>query len=759
MGSSNIKMERQIKVLKEFKKYEDELFSYFTQTNSLLDNLQFYIVPKNYILEFYETFRYNKNIKELEQLNIYYDTPDKTVENKEITKGIIYGLKNNNYYIFKYDINLRKIINEVLIDKVTNDNKYIFKIDKDGLFIPLTFGIWEKFQRYYKCDITLKREGFVNKNGEIIIRIEDSRIDSFFIHNRTGDVIYHFCFIEDNSWILYKLYNYFKLNSIKEFLDILNIKHVGEEIGNSKFMKIEKIIPADIEEIGNNKINIIFLDNYNFHDVDDSKYYYIKDLKKSIFGDINENSMNNNNIIMNNNKIIMNNDNMISGNIMNNNERNNINDVANSRRKSYNDFYLLKSAKLLNQYRNSFENINNSKYPKYPSNKTLDYNIGNIELRNPEKIELNKKESINQNNQTSDEKMDISVSFAYKSTKDSQNVQNSNIKDSNFLSSQYDSKVNITESIVISFPNYSSYIDSILQCLLNIKKVLRYFKDLQINNTNKKNLLNLIFSFYKGIISKKNNLEDYLKKIYLYIENNKIGNSSPKDILFTILNDLHNSSIRQGRKQNIKGGGINIDEKEALNDFKDNRYTISDFFKIYGGIFKKEYYCVKCRTKYYKFKTFFMISIDVDYKNNIYNDNLNFMQYLYKNGFNKEVMSKKYSCDKCNRSKFFTNKIIFACCPEILILFFNNKNINERKYFYINYSLQLNVSNIENVDSEYNYELNSFIEYDIKNDEFISYTRNNGVWKRMKKESTEIINSIEKINNPQILFYEKIKKK
>ena len=754
MGSSNIKMERQIKVLKEFKKYEDTLFSYFTQTNSLVDNLQFYIVPKSYILDFYETFRYNKNIKELEQLNIYYDSPDKTVENKEITKGIIYGLKSNNYYIFKYDIYLRKIINKVLIDKVTNDNKYIFKVDKDGLFIPLTLEIWDKFQRYYKCDITLNREGFSNKNGEIIIRIEDSRIDSFFIHNRTGDVIYHFCFIQDNSWILDKLYNYFKSNSLKEFLDKLNIMHVGEGIENNKFIKIEKIIPADIEEIGSNKINIIFLDNYNFHDVDNSKYYYIKDLKKSVFGDINDNSLNNNNITMNNNKIIMNNGNMISGDIMNNNVSNNVNDVTISR-KTYNDFYLLKSEKLINKYRNSLDNINSNKYPKYPSNKTLDYNVGDIELRNSEKIVLNKKESNNENNQNSDEKMDISISFAYLSTKDSQNVQKLNIKDSNFLGNQNDSKVNLTESIVISFQNYTSYIDSILQCFLNIKKLLKY---LQINNTNNKNLLNLIFSFYKGIISKKDNIEDYLKQIYLYIENNKIGNSSPKAILCTILSDLHNNSIRQGKKQNIKGGGINIDEKEAFNDFKNNRYTVSDFFKIYGGIFKKEYSCVNCRTKYYKFKTFFMISIDVDYKNNIYDNNLNFIQYLYKNGFNKEIMSKKYSCDKCNKSKFFTNKIIFTCCPEILILFFNNKNINENKYFYINYTLQLKVSNIENVDSEYNYKLNSFIEYDIKNDEYISYTRNDKTWKRMKKENTEIINSIEKINNPKILFYEKIKK-
>ena len=75
------------------------------------------------------------------------------------------------------------------------------------------------------------------KRGEFIIRIGDSRIDSFFIHNRTnrtGDVIYHFCFIEDNSWILAKLYNYFKSNSLKEFLDKLNIKHIGDEIRSNK---------------------------------------------------------------------------------------------------------------------------------------------------------------------------------------------------------------------------------------------------------------------------------------------------------------------------------------------------------------------------------------------------------------------------------------------------------------------------------------------------------------------------------------------
>ena len=103
-----------------------------------------------------------------------------------------------------------------------------------------------------------------------------------------------------------KLASHFKNNSVKTFLDSLNIKHAGDEIENDKFKIIEKKISPDILDLGNNKLYIVFLDNYNFHNEEKKSICYIKkDLKKSIMSisndSINRKTNSNNNSIMNNN--------------------------------------------------------------------------------------------------------------------------------------------------------------------------------------------------------------------------------------------------------------------------------------------------------------------------------------------------------------------------------------------------------------------------------------------------------------------------
>ena len=188
-------MDNQIKVLRSFKKYEDKFYSYLSNISpELKDNLEFYIVPKIYIKDFYETFSYIKNVEDIDLLNTYADNSEKTLENKIITKDLVDNIKDKNYIIFKYNIGLKKINNMKLIKEKITGNNYIFKLDQEGLFVRLSFDIWDRFKRYYNCDIILKREGFSN-NGEIFIRTETNRIDSFFIHRRKGDTIYHFCFI------------------------------------------------------------------------------------------------------------------------------------------------------------------------------------------------------------------------------------------------------------------------------------------------------------------------------------------------------------------------------------------------------------------------------------------------------------------------------------------------------------------------------------------------------------------------------------
>ena len=752
MGSSNIKMDNQLKVLRTFKKYEDLLFSYFSKEKILEDNLKFYIVPKKYVVEFYDTFNYNKNMKELEQLNIYYDSPEKTDENKQITKDIISGIKEDNYYVFEYNIGLRKIQNKNLIEKITNDNKYIFKLNKEGLFIPLTYEIWDKMNRYYKCDIILEREGFVH-NGEISIKTEEHRIDSFFIHNRTGDIIYHFCFIINDSFYLDKLYDYFKINNVKEFLDKFNIKHIENEIKYQKFQVFEPQNVSNIIDLKNHKLKIYFLDYYNFHKVEDNKNsYYIKDFKKSIniFCDVNEIQINNMNIKN-----------------LNNNMNNNINFVKNHPN-NYNGFLSKKTFDLNPNFFSPFNsNINPNNQARFYSDKNIgDINKGKNSGQNNNKNIIqygNKYDNINNNKISNNGEQLTTNSSDYKSKDEGikKKVKNSSIvgsgTDSSFCSSENNSNDKINEEEnkkIFDSKNYNTYINSILQCFFNIKKIKLNLKNLKII-TNPEELLNLISNFFREIKERGRNIDtNYFNQIYNYIINIS-GSITPKIIIYTILNDLHLNSI--GQKEKTQKGDINTSVELAFNEFKANRFKSSDFYKIYGGIFKKEYICETCFTIYYKFKTFFLITIDVDFEKNVNNDFLNFTKNLLKNDFQNEIISNNYSCKNCKESKFKVKKNIYETCPEILILFFNNKNEDENKYFYINFFYEIFLSNIEKNNNVYRYKLNSYIEYDINTKEYISCTSYNTYWKRMNKNETEKLNikSIKKINNPQVLFYEK----
>ena len=155
-ASTHIRMDRQIKALRNFKKYEDIFYSYLNKKYPQTDNLEFYLVPKDYINYFCETFNYRKNIKELNNLNIYHDSTNDLVENKIIEESIIKSLRENNKSIIENNMKLNKINN----DKMFNNKNGSLKLNKEGLFIPLELNIWDKFKRYYGCDTILKRKRF-----------------------------------------------------------------------------------------------------------------------------------------------------------------------------------------------------------------------------------------------------------------------------------------------------------------------------------------------------------------------------------------------------------------------------------------------------------------------------------------------------------------------------------------------------------------------------------------------------------------------
>lgn len=255
-------MDRRIKALRNFKIYEDMFSTYLNKKSFKNESLKFYLVPKDYIRSFCNIYNYRNNISELADLNIYHDSKTEMEENKIIEKDLIKDLSEKNKVIIENKTKLPKINNEILIS-FKNGSNYTFKINNEGLFIPISNNIWDKLNRYYGCDITIKREGFSNK-GELFILTEETRIDCFFKNIKTKDIVYHFCFMMKNKNDINKLIYYFKNNSAKELIERLQIKYVGNNNKKERFKKVEKNIPKNITIIGGTKIDIYFLDSYIF---------------------------------------------------------------------------------------------------------------------------------------------------------------------------------------------------------------------------------------------------------------------------------------------------------------------------------------------------------------------------------------------------------------------------------------------------------------------------------------------------------------
>jgi hypothetical protein len=136
-----------------------------------------------------------------------------------------------------------------------------------------------------------------------------------------------------------------------------------------------------------------------------------------------------------------------------------------------------------------------------------------------------------------------------------------------------------------------------------------------------------------------------------------------------------------------------------------------------------------------------------------------FLNNLYDKILKEKKNSKKNKCN-CGSTHVFKGKNIYNICPEILFINFDI-NFNEKNSFFVDFVLHLDMNNyIENKspDVDYKYELNSFIEYDFKNEEYVTYFKYNDKYIKMTKESTNLIDigTIDIIKNPLLLFYEKI---
>ena len=771
------KIDPKIEVLRQFRKYESTLYSYLKVDYNTKDseNLKFYLIPDKYAVALTGMFKYKDNIKELDELNTYLDCEDnlKEKEKEMIIEDLLNEFKKKNNSIFEIQIEVEKVKNKEMLDE-----KNSFKLNNEGVFIPLTSNIWKAICQFYNNDIKLRRYGFINK-GELSIITENKRIDTLFVEEETGDHIYHFCLIMKNEIDSNKVISFLKRNSIKFLLDKLEIKHVGLDIENNKFSKINKTIPSDTKAIGNLHIEVYFIGFHIFHEkniyfIPKEKVFpqsnesiknihYLNKMKENYnyYQSINNQSQNANNINTKSNIVKEDISVIKSMKRMMNFGGNNmvpVNQLKESNQNT-NIFQKMLRAKSNNnkKYNNNNNNnfINNNNYNNY----NVFINVGNNQnfIMSNTLLDMNKPQSskvvcMNINPIVSGSSSSKELDLNKESNHSSHEEMTKKFQLSTFFSDDFSSNVNV-----------------FIQCFLNSQRIKKYFTKLSNEkiDQNKSSLLSLFYFLQKEMNSKNgngNNINNCLENIYKYLKKYININSSLNDVIALILNILYKGNKREAERE-IKND-IYIDKLEAKKIITQG----SEISLYYNGTKKKKYLCTKCQKRNYKYKAFNILSIDVDKlfsdNDNSLNDSIfhfDFRNYLIK-GTSKTEKSSKYACKNCSNKKFIKSTYINRTCPNLLFISFEKQQDFIQQYsFSIDLIIDLNMNRyIENKNPEvdYKYYLNSFIIYDSSQADYATYLNyKRRIWLKMNKKGMKQIQNISeemnKIINPKILVYER----
>ena len=791
MGNSGgIKLEKKIIVLRNFQLYENSLYSYFSYFNNdspfLIQNLKFYLVPKDYIIDFCNTFNYKTNFDYIKELNNYIENIKGSKYNEKVIQKLIDDIKKESNPAYK-NAKFKKIINNKIIKEKTSCGGYELNLNKDGLFIPLTYSVWIIFKKYYNCDIELECESFSN-NGELFIITEEERLDTFFVLSRTKDKIHHYCFIINTKDNLENMIIYFKQNSVKNLLDMFNIRNI-EEKEEHKFLE-KKIDMSEI--IPNCEISVYYLDTFNFHD-DDCYFDKIAKLQQSFNGYIehhgdnnnvlqNLNSSNSNNNIYNDKNTNNLNKNVIGTqngkyrtptksketqkniNVESGNCPNYINNDINQNKKKQNK---MEKRKKQNKKEEKKEDKEEEKKEDKKEDKKVDKKEDKKEDKDEEKKE-DKEEWIKEEKSADKEEQEgINLDEINIGLKDDEKNKD-NIDNNNNISTKYTNSKILSTIRINNNENYPYIIISIIQCLFNIPKIKNFLSEssTEIIGNNNTNLLYLIYTLNTKI-NQNCQWQEEIDNIITYIQNKQI-NSNPKELLLEILENLHNDAI--GIIEEKKKIDISISESEAFDIFEKELFKTSEISKYYIGKQKKVYQCSKCNAKHYKFKTFKIINIEVNNKNILnvtdskYSSEMDeyyrFKFEKYINNNEKEKEYKNHSCKSCEGNKFVTRKNIYEYCPEVLIISFDKNYVDEnnKKSFIIDLVDDLNMNEyIENKspDINFKYTLNSFMRYDLVQHKYVTFLKIKNTWTIMDKDISRAcdLDFINGIYNPKILFY------
>lgn len=421
--------------------------------------------------------------------------------------------------------------------------------------------------------------------------------------------------------------------------------------------------------------------------------------------------------------------------------------------------------------------VTNSFYTKNLSNELLK-SLNNNDIQNTIYNNKNENDNIIDNNVIKNNN-DINVDANQQSN--NQNVNNENNFTNLFIKNNILSNTNTntnTKTCLLNSGN-TSYLNSIIQNLTNIKLFTEFFLNEDNAEKMQKNIKKMQLAFVLSRIVNhiyiKNDKNYSLESFHLVLSNLNKEYSTRNErnvnmclnfILKNLMNELNNIKNKNSLICNINNprNKNEVISGEIRNFNNDNNSIIS---KIFNWFEITEIHCFECGEVTYYLNSCIIFQLDVlEYYNDMMPDNITLYNCLNFASRKKNGMC----CRNCENQKDNNNISSIYKSPKVFIFSLNNGEF-DRNLLKIKFILEEKIilkKYIEDHNSPKEYELIGVISIDMNNNKYVSFCKSflNQNWYFFYEESFKIIQKDEvKLYNsnnnfiPCILFYESIEKK
>ena len=253
----------------------------------------------------------------------------------------------------------------------------------------------------------------------------------------------------------------------------------------------------------------------------------------------------------------------------------------------------------------------------------------------------------------------------------------------------------------------TSFINSVLQCLLQTKPLINYFKNTNININNNLKLA----SAFQDLINQMSSTNERslnpvnLIKTLMEINNSKNINTfdSIYNFLESILNKLHDE-LKNQNNNSIIDNRLNKLSKFEFESFKkqikNEKSIITDLFQ---GVNEEVIQCLNKISNFgensiFKFNPFLSLSFNL---NNIKSEqNIIKIFDCFLNMKREQNFNKEEICHICDKNCPLSHRTRILLCPEILIIMLNYDNEYNNNDIKVNFEEKLNITNFTVFEKE-----------------------------------------------------------